>query len=1136
MSDTTEKPVFFDPTQRRTIYFTRFLAIAGFTATIVLTIFWASVLTVPVSHRIRLNAPRFLPDNALRAAATLDRKRSAKTPREDTRRVHKHSVPVKAPILSKSSRYDAQNPIIGAFYVSWDEVSLASLRQHAGELTHLFPGWLHLDNDGGRLIITDNDNADIEARRIAQEKHLTIVPLLNNFSADINDFEESRLHALLISPEKRQKVATQIRDYLLQNGYAGINIDLETEDEDDRALLSIFTAEVAAVLRPAHLLISQDIQVGDGEENGAIASSCDFVVPMIYDLHYAGGEAGPIAPQEWAQQELDKVLKTIPASKVVLAIGNYAYNWERGKIGAQTLTFGEAMATARESLDSGESPVRFDRETRNPTFSYTESDGKRHDVWLLDAATAYNFQRYAAEKGVNGRALWYIGSEDPTLWTFFGKGRRPQSPQSLSIVRYGFEIDFEGEGEILDIVAQPHAGKRTLDVASNGVIVNESFLSYPSTYIVRRTGWNRDTKGKLDKRLALTFDDGPDINWTPQVLNALKKAGVPATFFVIGEYVESYPELVRREWDQGHEIGNHSFYHPNLALVSGTRANLEISATQRAIQAATGRSTTLFRPPYGVDVEPSTVSDLIPVEEAEKLGYVTVAEGIDPKDWHLQDHPTPEIIAQRIIDGAHSGQGNVVLLHDSGGDRAATVAAIPLFVQRLKAEGYTFVPVSALISGARRDTIMPPVVGREAWVALVDRQVFGITRRTIETVTFLFIFTLIAGTIRLIFVAGLAVAQKKQERQSLTDLDASGATPTVSVIIAAYNEEKVIAQTVRALLDGGYPHLEVIVVDDGSRDGTAKVVAQEFATDPRVRLIVKENGGKASALNRGITLATGEVLVGLDADTLFAPDTVHRLARHFADPSVGAVAGNIEVGNRINLLTRWQAVEYVTSQNFDRRAYAMLNSVPVVPGCVGAWRASAVREAGGYESDTLAEDADLTWRVRRQGWRIVTDATARAYTEAPDKLRDLMKQRYRWTFGTLQTLWKHRDICFRPRYGWFGCLVVPSLWIFQIVLPLALPFADIGLILAALSGSLNQALLYFAFFFCAEFLAAYLAFRMDNASWSRLADLRYLFLQRIVWRYLLFWTLVRALTAAMRGGRNGWNKLERKGTAVVRNT
>ena len=293
----------------------------------------------------------------------------------------------------------------------------------------------------------------------------------------------------------------------------------------------------------------------------------------------------------------------------------------------------------------------------------------------------------------------------------------------------------------------------------------------------------------------------------------------------------------------------------------------------------------------------------------------------------------------------------------------------------------------------------------------------------------LFVLAIVLGIGRIGIMGTLAAIQAKRERRRTFD---PAFAPPVSVVIAAYNEAKVINKTIATLLASDYPDLDILVVDDGSKDGTAQTVRDAYGDHPRVTVLEKENGGKASALNIGIKACRGEIIVALDADTLFAPDTVSKLVRHFADPAIGAVSGNVKVGNRNNLLTIWQAVEYITSQNFDRRAFDLLNCITVVPGAVGAWRKDAVILAGLYSSQTLAEDTDLTFKIRKLGYRIVTDNAALAYTEAPDTLRNLAKQRFRWAFGTLQCLWKHRDALLNPRYGAFGLVAMPSLWVYQI--------------------------------------------------------------------------------------------------------
>jgi cellulose synthase/poly-beta-1,6-N-acetylglucosamine synthase-like glycosyltransferase len=303
------------------------------------------------------------------------------------------------------------------------------------------------------------------------------------------------------------------------------------------------------------------------------------------------------------------------------------------------------------------------------------------------------------------------------------------------------------------------------------------------------------------------------------------------------------------------------------------------------------------------------------------------------------------------------------------------------------------------------------------------------------------------------------------------------------------------------------------------------VVSAAFGAEPRVHLLRKPNGGKASALNLALHQAQGTVIVAQDADTLLAPDAIARLARHFTDPQVGAVCGNVRVGNVRNVLTRWQALEYVTSQNFDRRAYDLLNCITVVPGAVGAWRRDTVLALGGYASDTLAEDTDLTWTMRQAGWRILNDSTAVAYTEAPDQMRSLARQRFRWTFGTLQNLCKHLPALFR--YGAFGWIALPSLWLYQILLPAVSPIMDVMIIWAIFGGHLRQFALYYAVMVGIEFVGAVLALWMDRGRWGLLP---WLFLQRFVYRQLIYMVILKSMVAAVRGGTVHWGKLDRRGS------
>ncbi|HEX7294506.1 MAG TPA: glycosyltransferase, partial [Pyrinomonadaceae bacterium] len=338
----------------------------------------------------------------------------------------------------------------------------------------------------------------------------------------------------------------------------------------------------------------------------------------------------------------------------------------------------------------------------------------------------------------------------------------------------------------------------------------------------------------------------------------------------------------------------------------------------------------------------------------------------------------------------------------------------------------------------------------------------------------------------------------------------------------------------------------IIVVDDGSEDQTSETVRRQFGDNPRVRLFTVANNGKAEALNSGIRQAKGEIIIALDADTLFGPQTIGALANRFFDPQIGAVAGNAKVGNRTNIVTRWQALEYITSQNMDRRAFASLNCINVVPGAVGAWRRELLEKAGGFSSDTLAEDQDLTLRIRRLGYKIGYEETAIAWTEAPDQLSTLARQRFRWAYGTLQCMWKHGDTLFRPRFGALGFIAVPNVWIFQILFALISPVMDLMLVYTLISTGLDrlqqptgysstnlqQVLFYYALFLAIDWISSCFAFMLERRERWRL--LWWLFLQRFCYRQVMYYVMIKSVGMALRGPVVGWGKLERKATAEAR--
>jgi cellulose synthase/poly-beta-1,6-N-acetylglucosamine synthase-like glycosyltransferase/peptidoglycan/xylan/chitin deacetylase (PgdA/CDA1 family) len=886
------------------------------------------------------------------------------------------------------------------------------------------------------------------------------------------------------------------------------------------------------VFAPKGLTVLQTVPFDDPDWNYQnYAAASDYLILMAYDQHWAGSDAGPIASQAWFEQHLVSRMHQLNPAKTIIALGNYGYDWTDGEKEVDEVTCQKALLTAKES----DAKVLFDPDSRTPYFEYDEEDESHHRVWFLDAVTAYNQMRAASGYKPAGYAVWRLGSEDPSIWSILG-GSPANSPDVLRRIVYGYDVDFEGTGELLKVTSRPQDGWRNLDVEPSGFIKSEDFVSTPSSYVIERGG---DHPGLI----ALTFDDGPDPEWTPAILDILKQENVPATFFIIGKNGQTYPDLLRRIVNEGHEIGNHTFTHPNLGEIPGSLTELELNATQRLIESETGRSTVLFRPPYFGDAEADKPQEVEPAFLAQQLGYLMIGVRIDPDDWKLPV-TADEIIdrtMQRAMDNNSETRGQVVLLHDSGGDRSATIAALPRLIHELRARGFRFVPVSEL-AGLSRDEVMPLIPPGERAFTRSNAVAFFFLYTMGWTLQWVFVIGIALGLSRLIFIGALALAQWFRSRRRQHTHAGEGYAPFVSIIVPAYNEELVIKNTITSLLESDYENYEIIVVDDGSLDKTSEIVRENFSQNERVRLFSAANGGKAAALNMGLRYANGEIVIALDADTLFARQTVGALAHRFSDPRMGAVAGNAKVGNRINIVTRWQALEYITSQNMDRRAFASLNCITVVPGAVGAWRRELIEKAGGFQSDTLAEDQDLTLNIRRMGHNIGYEEDAIAWTEAPDRLHSLARQRFRWAFGTLQCMRKHIDALFRPRYGALGFIALPNVWIFQILFPLISPVMDLMLVYTLLvagvdrwqqpkgysSTALRQVLFYYALFLAIDWVSASFAFLLEKKEHWRL--LWWLFLQRFCYRQVMYYVMIKSVAVAARGTSVGWGKLDRKAT------
>jgi peptidoglycan-N-acetylglucosamine deacetylase len=482
-------------------------------------------------------------------------------------------------------------------------------------------------------------------------------------------------------------------------------------------------------------------------------------------------------------------------------------------------------------------------------------------------------------------------------------------------------------------------------------------------------------------------------------------------------------------------------------------------------------------------------------------------------------------------------------MHDGGGERANTVAALPQVIDGLRAKGYEFVSVADLL-GQTRAQVMEPLTQNEWILVRADAFIFEVFHWLRSGIAFIFLAGILLVSGRALIVGLLALIEKLRP----TPADHPEYKPQVTVLIPAYNEEAAIVQTVKAALACDYPKLEILVMDDGSTDQTPDLVRANFGNDPRVRMISQPNRGKPAALNHGLEEATGEVIISIDGDTIVDPEAIPRLVRHFADPKVGAVAGNVKVINRNRWLTRWQALEYITSQNLEKRAFDLLNCIPVVPGAVGAWRTSVLRDHHGFSGDTVAEDTDLTLTIRREGWKILYDEDAIGRTEVPETVEALIRQRFRWTFGTLQAVWKHRDAVGKPKYGTLGWIAIPNIFLFQIILPLVSPVIDLLFLLSIALWGLGQlriarlpqlwtaqdverSLIFFAIFMLIDLLTCVVAFLLErHEDWTLLAPL---ILQRFYYRQMMYVVLFRALKEAVRGRPVGWRGVEPQTPAPV---
>ena len=1159
-----DKQIFFDPQRKRWKRLRRIFDVTAVAFTLVLALFIFNVLRYQQLPELLLPVPRHnykaLPERQPLKGQRPARRKSGRKPSD---------IP-----------FNTGEGLRAAYYVPYDQASYSSLKEHVHQIDLLFPEWMHINAPQPTLLATNTDthreypvidsstvHDPDELNKIkrviqAAKEDTEIFPHLNNFNPNTQDWDPA-VSGIFDDPGKRAALRQQIVRFLAAfPAYRGISLDIENlADEASPGYMS-FIRELYGDLHQRNLRLYVNTMVSTTDDDlRDIAANSDGVVLMNYDQHQIESQPGPIASQDWFVANLTRVLKIVPKEKLICAIGNYGYDWtmsipgppKKGRVGrlpkAPKVMYTEDLPVSEvlQRASDADADLDLDYDTLNPHFEYIDEDAnERHVVWFLDGVTVLNELRAARGMGLQTFALWRLGSEDSSMWDVWDKPTSPDSLQSLGSVQPGHDVDNEGDGDIIRVTGLPQPGKRSVTVDTDEpdprkkLIIDEHMDVYPRTYTIQQYGYHPN-------EVALSFDDGPDPKWTPKILDILRDKGVKAAFLMIGSEAAQNIGVMKRVVREGHEIGNHTWSHPDISEITTRQLDLEIKFTERLFASKLGIQPLYFRPPYDIDEEPDTDDQAAPVERIQQDGYTIVGSKLDTNDWNEHPHKTPDEITKTILDQLQlmktkpQFRGSIILLHDGGGDRSATVAALPMLIDTLRAQGYSIVPVSTLM-GKTTAEVMPKLTFRQYLRALPDSIAFSSLAIVGKFIVLVFFLGDILMSARLLLVGILAIIDRLRRPHRAAS---PGFNPRVAVLVPAYNEEKVIVRTIRSVLNSDYANLHVVVIDDGSSDRTFEVARQAYAAEiasGRVQVITKPNGGKAAALNYALDRLVEEIYVGIDADTVIASDAISKLIPHFEDLLVGAVAGNAKVGNRVNLWTRWQALEYITSQNFERRALDLFNVVTVVPGAIGAWRTGPVKAAGGYPINTVAEDADLTMALLELGLKVVYEDRALAFTEAPIDAKGLMRQRFRWSFGTLQAIWKHRLAFVRNKA--MGLFALPNILIFQMLLPLVSPFIDLlflwGIVNyfvdryfhpeAASATNFQKLLAYFVGFLLIDFVTSSIAFSLERRHPANKGDgwlLFHIWLQRFAYRQVFSVVLFKTVKRAIDGKPFNRDKLER---------
>lgn len=1010
--------------------------------------------------------------------------------------------------------------VIYAFLPTSPDNAFLSLLRNCARVNFILAEWYEISGSSLEVRRHELDQemldalGQITARRGSETAFWPVFTLASDLTAEsfLKEIQKVANHEAL----SENILATSAAD-----GNAGFCLRMPGVEGKDARRLYPFLKDLSARakierLKPCLIVGAEDTLWSDRE----VVASFDKVVVTAFRDPWLGSIPEPLADIDWLRKQVAALQASIDVQKLVIALGGHAVAWRSGEAVPKRLSLAEAMAVISESGAS----IDFSTSAMNSYAEFFDSNGRRQQIWMLDAATTHNAAQVLNQMGVRHVGLASLGYEEPATWDVLVGEHHPAQLTSVRQPTFPDSLVYQGEGSFYRFKSMSRSGVRTWSVdEKTGFVTSQTYHEIPRAAELERFG------SRNPKMIALTFDDGPNPRATSKILDVLKSHDALATFFVVGRASLNAPEIVRRAMEEGHTIGSHSLSHPHMEDLGWLNARVELSAAKSVVEGITGRTPRLYRPPYIRGPGPLDEHEALAFSIVEEEAHIVAGSDIVPPDW--AGVGAQEIVAH-VLAALEQRGGNVIVLHDGRDEGMHTAAAVDLLIPALRERGYEIVPIPVLL-GLGNGDLMPPA----EWKSSVFK---GATVSTVS-VGFAFIFTafwvcLFATGLRSIFYFYLAARRDPAYPTSFAP------SPSVTVVVPAYNEETVIVETVRSVLASDYPDLACLVIDDGSNDDTLRILKEYFGQDERITIVSQVNQGKWRALNTAFTMMNSEIAVCVDADTKIAPDAIREIVKPFTDSKVAAVAGTVTVANTNRLLTLFQALEYITAQQVGRRAQDLLNGIMVVPGALGAWRVSAVRDVGLYSNDTLTEDADLTIWMRRGGFTIAYSEHARAFTEAPEDVRSLLKQRLRWSLGNLQTLWKHQRAILE--FSGRRVLSMVDMVVFGYIIPLLAPFMDMVFLFFVASvfsqwkaGELGDgievshiALIAMLIVQGLDLLVALVAVRRDGTASMWLVLI--VPLMNLLYRPLLYVTTYRALWAALTGSLPGWNKLKRLGVSA----